>query len=213
MMRHAMTRLMAMARLSRPAVLCCRASMRQPLLRTRCQSSVRQRRQYLYRFRDQISDALRVDPFPGRTHGEVAGVYGAEIRHWPYTPDGIAVALVQGAIELVANGASRILRAKRVYAEAMTRAAQRGCSAIGSTCAAKRALQQAGIEASGDAQSIHTVADLAQAIDMLYAACFVVISYLVGPRAYFPHVDRRIWTQLPQAGLEATTSRVRLGHP
>jgi len=137
---------------------------------------------YLYRFRDQISDALRVDPFPGRTHGEVAGVYGAEIRHWPYTPDDIAVALVQGAIELVANGASRILRAKRVYAEAMTRAAQRGCSAIGCTCAAKRALQQSGIEPSGDVQSIHTVADLAQAIDMLYAACFVVISYLVGPR-------------------------------
>ncbi|MGJ7497908.1 hypothetical protein ACSFA8_22900 [Variovorax sp. RT4R15] len=28
-----------------------------------------------------------------------------------------------------------------------------------------------------------TVDDLAQLIDMLYAACFVVISYLVGPRA------------------------------
>ena len=137
---------------------------------------------YLYRFRDQLGDALRIDPFPGRTHGEVAGVHGAEIRHWPYTPDGIAVALVQGAIDLVTNGAPCILRARRVYAEAMARAAQRGCSAIGCTCAAKRALQQAGIEVSGHAQSIHTVADLAQAVDMLYAACFVVISYLVGPR-------------------------------
>lgn len=138
---------------------------------------------YLYRFHDQLGDALRIDPFPGHTHGEVAGVCGAEIRHWPYTPDGIAVALVQGAIDLVTNGAPCIMRARRVYAEAMAGAAQRGCSAIGCTCAAKRALQQAGIELAGHAQSIHTVAALAQAVDMLYAACFVVISYLVGPRA------------------------------
>ena len=46
MIRQAITRLMAMARLSRSAVLCCRASMRQPLFSTRCQSSMRQRRQY-----------------------------------------------------------------------------------------------------------------------------------------------------------------------
>ena len=97
-------------------------------------------------------------------------------------PDGVAVALVQGAIDLVTNGAARILQARQVYAEAMASAAQRGCVAIGCTCAATRALQRGSVRPSGSAQPIRTVDELAHQIDMLYAACFVVISYLVGPR-------------------------------
>jgi len=46
MIRRAITKLMAMALWSRSAVLCCRASMRQALFSRRCQSSMRQRRQY-----------------------------------------------------------------------------------------------------------------------------------------------------------------------
>jgi integrase len=138
---------------------------------------------YLYRLRDELDDGLNVDPFPGRSHGEVAGVRDSEIRRWPYTPDGIAVALVQGAIDLMANGAARILQAREVYAGAMASAGQRGCGVDASTNAATRALQQASIDLPGNAQPIRTVDDLAQLIDMLYAACFVVISYLVGPRA------------------------------
>ena len=138
---------------------------------------------YLYRFRDQLDDALCIEPFPGRSHGEVAGVRDAEIRRWPYTPDGIAVALVQGSIDLLVDGASSILRARQVYAEAMASASRRGYGVNARTNAATRALQQAGIELPGTAQPVRTVNDLAQLIDMLYAACFVVISYLVGPRA------------------------------
>lgn len=138
---------------------------------------------YLYRFRDELDDGLQVDPFPGRSHGEVAGVRDAEIRRWPYTPDGVAVALVQQAIDLVANGAAHILRARQVYAEAMASASQRGYGVDACTNAATRALQQASIDLPGSTQPIRTVDDLAQLIDMLYAACFVVISYLVGPRA------------------------------
>ena len=44
--RHAITRFIAIARLSRPAVLCARASIPHPDFSTRCQSSMRQRRQY-----------------------------------------------------------------------------------------------------------------------------------------------------------------------
>ncbi|MEJ8859514.1 hypothetical protein WKW79_33465 [Variovorax robiniae] len=138
---------------------------------------------YLYRFRSELDDGLRIDPFPGRSHGEVAGVRDAEIRHWPYTPDGVAVALVQGAIDLLVDGASHILRARQVYAEAMASATQHGYGVDACTNAATRALQQAGIELPGTAQPVRTVDDLARLIDMLYAACFVVISYLVGPRA------------------------------
>src|SRR5260370_42322718 len=54
---------------------------------------------YLYRFRHQLDDGLQIDPFPGRSQGEVAGVRDAQIRRWPHTPDGVAVALVQGAID------------------------------------------------------------------------------------------------------------------
>jgi integrase len=138
---------------------------------------------YLYRFRDELDDGLHVDPFPGRSHGEAAGLREAEIRRWPYTPDGVAVALVQQAIDLVANGAARILQAREVYAEAMAAAGQRGCGDDACTNAATRALQQASINLPSRAQPIRSVDDLAQLVNMLYAACFVVISYLVGPRA------------------------------
>ena len=51
------------------------------------------------------------------------------------------------------------------------------------TNAATRALQQAAFDPPEGADPIRTVDDLVHRIDMLYAACFVVISYLVGPRA------------------------------
>ncbi len=138
---------------------------------------------YLYRFRDDLGDGLQFDPFAGRSHGEVAGVRDADIRHLPHTPDHVAIALVQGAIDLVANGATGILRARQIYTDAMDAASQRGCRSDARTNAATRALQQAALDQPEGAHSIRTVDDLVHRIDMLYAACFVVISYLVGPRA------------------------------
>ena len=138
---------------------------------------------YLYRFRNDLGDGLQFDPFAGRSHGEVAGVRDADIRRWPHTPDSVAIALVQGAIDLVTNGATSILRARQVYTKAMAAARQRGCRIDARTNAATRALQQAAFDQPEGAHPIRTVDDLAHMIDMLYAACFVVISYLVGPRA------------------------------
>jgi integrase len=138
---------------------------------------------YLYRFRDDLGDGLQFDPFAGRSHGEAAGVRDAAIRRWPHTPDTVAIALVQGAIDLVVSRASGILRARQIYAEAMEAASQRGCRSDARTNAATRALQQAAIDPAESVCPIRTVDDLARMIDMLYAACFVVISYLVGPRA------------------------------
>ncbi|MDE0488600.1 MAG: hypothetical protein OXI07_05340 [Gammaproteobacteria bacterium] len=138
---------------------------------------------YLYRFRNEIDDGLTFDPFPGRSHRDVAGVRDADIRRWPYTPDAVAVALVKQAIDLVSVGAGNILQARQVYADAMASAEQRGCGRNASTNAATRALQQAALKIPGHDRSLTTVSDLARAIDMLYAACFVVIAYLVGARA------------------------------
>lgn len=137
---------------------------------------------YLYRFRNDIDDGLQIDPFPGRSHREVAGVREADRRPWPHTPDGVAVALVQGAIDVVTNNAARILHAREHYAEAMAAASQRGCIATACTTAATRALQRAGSTLPATSRPIRSVCELALQIDMLYAACFVVISYLVGPR-------------------------------
>ena len=137
---------------------------------------------YLHRFRNHLSDGLQFDPFSGRSHGEVAGVREADTRRWPHTPDDVAIDLVQGAIDLVTNGATRILQARQVYTEAMAAASQRGCGIGACTNAATRALQQAAFDQPEGAHPIRTVGNLAHMIDMLYAACFVVISYLVGPR-------------------------------
>ncbi len=136
---------------------------------------------YLYRARGDIDDALLVDP---AHHGrpEAGSGHGDGLRHWPHTPDAIAVALVQGATDLVAHGATQILHARQVYAQAMDAACRRGCGDNARTNAANRALQQAGIVVPFRSQPIGTVDELSLMIEMLYAACFVVISYLVGPR-------------------------------
>lgn len=138
---------------------------------------------YLYRFRAQLDDGLCFDPFPGRTHGQSAGVTESGIRRWPYTPHTVAAALIQGSIELLDRGLAPILRARAVYAEAMNAAMRRGFGFDAGTNAATRALQQASILIPSTGKQIQSVKEVARLIDMLYAACFVVISYLVGPRA------------------------------
>ena len=64
---------------------------------------------YLYRARGDIDDALMVDPCPGRGRHEAGNEHEDGLRHWPHTPDAIAVALVQGATDLVTNGATSIV--------------------------------------------------------------------------------------------------------
>ncbi|WP_416400458.1 hypothetical protein [Alicycliphilus denitrificans] len=137
---------------------------------------------YLYRFRGQLDDGLHFDPFPGRTHGQAAGVREAGKRRWPYTPDAVAVALIQGSIDLLDRGTTPVLQARAIYAQAMAAATRRGCGFGACTNAATRALQQAGIVIPSTGKHIRSVKELARLVDMLYAACFVVISYLVGAR-------------------------------
>ncbi|BCF95199.1 hypothetical protein [Paraburkholderia largidicola] len=138
---------------------------------------------YLHRFRDQLDDGLQIDPFPGRDLRTVMGMRGTTGRHWPYTPEVVAVPLIQGAIDLVASGSALILQARDVYTQAMSASNRRGYELDTCTVAATRALRDACIEVPGQQGPILSVYDLRRSIDALYAACFVVISYLVGPRA------------------------------
>ncbi len=137
---------------------------------------------YLFRFRSELSDALQFDPLPGRSHGEVAGVRDAEIRRWPHTPDAVAVALLQGAADLVTKQSALILHARDVYADAIASAMQRARSEEIWRQAANRALQHASVRECSCKHPMPTVKDLTRMIEMLYAACFIGISYLVAPR-------------------------------
>ena len=137
---------------------------------------------YLYRFRDEVVDGLTFDPFPGRSHGSVAGTRGADIQYLPHTPDAVAVALIKHSIDLITVATDNILQARQVYADAILAAERRGCGINASTNAANRALKEAGLKVPGTNHSMTTVGDMACAVDMLYAACFVVIAYLVGAR-------------------------------
>jgi integrase len=137
---------------------------------------------YLHHFRDEIDDGLSVDPCPGQGAFTLAGAHGRDRHQWPYTPDIIAVPLIQGAIELLENCAIDILRAREIYTTTMAEAQHRGCS--NSTCNYKtaRALRQVTTLTPRGSQTIYSAAELDELLNLLYAACFVVISYLVGPR-------------------------------
>lgn len=137
---------------------------------------------YLYRFRDDLEDALQVDPFPGQSLGAAAKVRDGDIPRLPYTPEHVATALIQGAIKSVER-ASQVLDAREVFAKAIAQAQQEGTSKYLLTAAAAHALQEWDrCHPCGDMPSIASTNDLMQRVDMLYAACFVVIAYLVGPR-------------------------------
>ena len=137
---------------------------------------------YLYRFRDELDDALSVDPCPGQTAGELAGVCRGRIHHGPHTPDSIALPLIQGAIDFLASSAFDILRAREIYSTAIAGAQRRGRSEVACNCTAVRALRKVTIPTPRGPQSNLSARDLSELLDMLYGACFVVISYLVGPR-------------------------------
>jgi integrase len=137
---------------------------------------------YLYRFRDRIGDGILNDPFAGRSASTVAGVRDGDAGRLPYTPDAVAVPLVQHAMNLVLNGSEPILKARTLYAQTMAAASAGGVGIDWCTVRANRALRNSGIEITSIGRMIATVADLSHSIDMLYAACFVTLSYLVGPR-------------------------------
>jgi integrase len=138
---------------------------------------------YLRRFRAEIGDGLTIDPFPGRNAASVAGVTDANRRSWPYTPEPIAIALIHGAMEFLESCAVDLLRAREIYAATVADVQRRGHTAGVWRQAAGRALQHVTLKTAQGSHRIASAAELARLLDVLYTACFVVISYLVGPRA------------------------------
>lgn len=137
----------------------------------------------LYQFRDEIDDGLLVDPCPGQSAFAFVGVRRRDRLKWPYTPDLIAVPLIQGAIELLDQCAIDILRAREIYATTMAEAQRAGRGYDTCTRIAERALRRVTTLTPRGPQTISSAPELDELLNMLYIACFVVISYLVGPRA------------------------------
>lgn len=136
---------------------------------------------YLFRCRAELGDGLSFDPFPGSNHHEAAGAREGLRQPWPYTPDSVAVALLQAAVEIVTHDAAHVLQARETYRRVMVSAGGtlHATAAIGR---ATRALRRAHDGTPGIERPVTSVSELVRRIDMLYAACFVVLSYMVGPR-------------------------------
>jgi len=138
---------------------------------------------YLRRFRAEIGDGLTIEPFPGRSTASMAGVTDVNRRSWPYTPEPIAIALISGALEFLSSCAVDLLRAREIYATTVAAAQRGGHTKEVWRKATSRALEHVTLKTAKGPHTIASAADLAQLLDVLYTACFVVISYLVGPRA------------------------------
>lgn len=138
---------------------------------------------YLHRFCRELGDGLTVHPCPGESTASRAGVCEANRRSWPYTPEPIAIALIQSAMEFLACNAMALLHAREVYVATVDAVDREGHGPEPARHAAIRALSQITIATPEGPRPIGSAARLAYLIDVLYTACFVVISYLVGPRA------------------------------
>jgi len=137
----------------------------------------------LYRDRHLVADSLKIDPFPGRTTYAVAvSQVRRQDRIAPCTPDAIAVPLIQGAIEFVSLSALPILAARERYLQAYGRTRKASANRIQAQQAAIRLLREISIDTPRGPFRIESSIGLWKLIELLYGACFVLISYLVGPR-------------------------------
>jgi integrase len=138
---------------------------------------------YLHRYRIEIGDGLAIDPCPGQSSGSTAGVSDGNRGIWPYTPEPVAIALINGAMEFLASSAFDLLRAREIYAETVAAVQERGHTAEVWRKAAIRVLGGVTLRRADGAYAIRSGAHLARLLNVLYTACFIVIAYLVGPRA------------------------------
>jgi integrase len=137
----------------------------------------------LYQHRHKVLDALQIDPFPGLSaHAATASVV-YDRKTAPYTPDAIAMPLLQGAIEFISASALPTLAARECCLQAYQRARKAPkASRRSARLVARAALNAIVIDTPRGPHRLDSRRSLSTLIDLLYGACFVVISYLVGPR-------------------------------
>jgi integrase len=137
---------------------------------------------YLFQHRGTIEDSLKSDPFPGERAGSIAQTHTHRKRCGPYTPDLVAVPLIQGAIDFLTTSAVGILRARETYISAMTTARRRTARASSLADMAIASLRPTPIATPRGPCMIESMTQFAELIEYLYTACFIVIAYLLGAR-------------------------------
>ncbi|MGH8219353.1 MAG: hypothetical protein ACREUT_12455 [Steroidobacteraceae bacterium] len=162
----------------------------------------------LYRHRHLVADAIQVDPFPGISANAAAAMRVYQPKTTLYTPDAIAIRLVQGAIDFLNTAALPALAARERYLQAYaTELANGRRGAFKARRAAAGVLLGIVIDTPRGAFKLEVARSLWRLIDLLYGACFIVISYLVGPRvSELMHLQVGCVQRLDESGSEATAS-------
>jgi len=137
---------------------------------------------YLHRYRAELGDGLTVDPCPGQCAHALAGASRALGGSLPYTPDLVAIPLIQGAIDFLETSAIDILCARERYITACQCALPRGLHWDDYREQVLHAVQMRPIRLPGNSRLIDDLVELGTLISLVYSACFIVISYLVGAR-------------------------------
>ena len=109
------------------------------------------------------------------------------VERWPYTPDEIAMPLVAGALHLIGEPADTILHMRNDIQALHDAASAKGHAKPGRSRRIRRYLHAAPpIEfVPGQAQplTVQPMLTFNGMVARLYEACFIVLAYLVGPRA------------------------------
>ena len=137
---------------------------------------------YLHRYRAEIGDGLIVDPCPGQCAHALVGVPKLQGGSLPYTPDIVAVPLIQGAMQFLELSAIDILSARERYIGVCNQAVSRGLQWDGYRQSVLEAVRKRPIRLPDGTRTVEDFTELSMLISLLYSACFVVISYLVGSR-------------------------------
>jgi integrase len=135
----------------------------------------------LYRHRGTVRDALQIDPFPGMS-ARAATPGTDEGNPESYTPDVVAIPLIQGAIELLNATAFRTLAVRESCLQIYQRLRASKVDRRTARLAVLSALYEITIDTPLGPYRFDSHRSLSSLIDLLYGACFVVVSYLVGPR-------------------------------
>src|SRR6185437_2341672 len=99
-----------------------------------------------------------------------------------YTPDVVAVPLIQGAIEFLGTAALPILTARELALQAYQRALREKVTRRSARHAARAAVDSITIDTPRGPQRLDSYRSLPMLIELLYGACYVTISYLIGAR-------------------------------
>jgi integrase len=136
----------------------------------------------LYRHRLEVRDALQVHPFPGLNARSMTAGRTDESTPMRYTPDVVAIPLIQRAIDFIEGCTLPLLAAREKSLQAYIKARRSGASRRCARSAALATLRLIIIDTPQGRRQLDSHRSLSMLIDLLYGACFVVISYLVGPR-------------------------------